>query len=454
MTRPGDATVTGASPGETACEALICRHHGLVHAACRRQVPASEVDDCVQAVFLVLLRRSDQATRSSSLEAWLLTVARHVCATARRTVRNRRHAERGAALQSPRNDPPSIASVSDLLDECLADLPKRQRDAITLHYLTGKSREEVATELGIGVEAVHKQCQRGLERLRERLRRRGAAVPLTVLLAVFAGEAQAASVVPPASAIAMSASQATGTPASLYASGALTAMAIATLTPLSLMAAAALLIVSGTSFIVSAVDAPSTTPSSPAGSPSGTTAVIEGSATEDGLPVGWWTDAGPDVGARTGSDVSVDMNPWQRAAQGSLMGTWEIRDVSDQAPAMAKVRSTGDPIPLNIPSEPRDVPNTTVVITEDAILVQEAGKQRVLFDRWRPGIRSANMLVVVYLASMKPISVDQSQAMDGGAVTGKQTIGIPQLGSTRLFRLGRGFVLADGARYLWAWRRK
>jgi DNA-directed RNA polymerase specialized sigma24 family protein len=53
---------------------LAVRHHGLVTAACRRQAPPGESEDCVQAVFLLLMRKPAAAARAPALEAWLQRV--------------------------------------------------------------------------------------------------------------------------------------------------------------------------------------------------------------------------------------------------------------------------------------------------------------------------------------------------------------------------------------------
>ncbi len=222
---------------QEAFAALVRRHQGLVRAACLRQAPNVDVDDCVQAVFLVLLRRPDSAARAHALESWLLTVARKVCSHARRTYRNRQRAELEASMQPANQAAASNAALTEMLDDCLHALPDRQREVITLHYLVGKSREEISAQLGIGVEAVHKQCQRGVERLRDSFRRRGIAVPTSCLLVVLAQEAQAAGGVH-ASAACISLAVPAACPAAHLTAGALATMSIATSIPVITAAAA------------------------------------------------------------------------------------------------------------------------------------------------------------------------------------------------------------------------
>lgn len=78
---------------QEAFAALVVRHHGFVRAACARQAASGDIDDCVQAVFLVLSRRPAAAAKVPSLAAWLQRVARFVCRHAKRSAERRRRAE-------------------------------------------------------------------------------------------------------------------------------------------------------------------------------------------------------------------------------------------------------------------------------------------------------------------------------------------------------------------------
>ena len=251
--------VAAAAGDHAAFDILAARHQGLVRSACSRQGMSAELDDCSQAVFLVLLRKAQEAQRAPSLAAWLLTVTRYVCATARRSAMARQHAEHRAVQDRRTITPDSTPDdpAIEHLDDCLSLLPAGQRTVIAMHFLAGTSRDQVADQLGIGVDAVHQHCHRGLIRLRELLRRRGVVVPATGLLAVLTAQAHAAQA--PASAIPALA----GTTASAYATGATHAMFIATTAPLSL-AAAALNLVTGVAAVGLVSAEPPTPPPQPA----------------------------------------------------------------------------------------------------------------------------------------------------------------------------------------------
>ena len=221
---------------------LIRRHQGLVRAACVRQSPPAQIDDCVQAVFLVLARKSKQAAQAPSIEAWLLGVARLVCSTARRDDARRRRAEQGAAVLTQDSRSAAINPAFEYLDVCLAGLPERQRAVLCQHFLAGHSRDKVARNLGIGIDAVHQHCHRGLQRLRALLQRRGVAMPGTALVALLAGQTEAATTTTLGStfsSINTLTTTATQT-AATYANGACMTMTLKILIPFGLAAASLL----------------------------------------------------------------------------------------------------------------------------------------------------------------------------------------------------------------------
>jgi len=231
------------------------RYQGLVYASCKRQAPSEELDDCVQAVFLVLLRKPSQALRAPALASWLLVVSRHVCATARRSLRARERAEQEAAVRnSPSLQANNIDPVIEHLDFCMMQLPERQRAVISLHYLAGVNREEVAQELGIDIDTVHQHCRRGLERMRELLRRKGVNIPTLGLLAAFSKQAELAATHPNL----ILKTSAAGASASAYATGAIKAMTIASLVSTSVITASILAILGGAA--VGIVNAEMTSP--------------------------------------------------------------------------------------------------------------------------------------------------------------------------------------------------
>jgi hypothetical protein len=82
-----------------------------------------------------------------------------------------------------------------MLHEELNQLPDRYRLPLVLCYLEGKSRDEAAKQIGWSIASVRGRLERGRDRLRRRLIRRG--IDLSAgLLAVLSGERSLAAIVP------------------------------------------------------------------------------------------------------------------------------------------------------------------------------------------------------------------------------------------------------------------
>ncbi len=89
-----------------------------------------------------------------------------------------------------------------VLDEVLQSLPDADRHMIRLRFFDGKSFPQIGTGLGKSEAAAQSQCERALERPCCLLRRKGVAVPVTVLASGLAANATQA--VPAALAAAIS----------------------------------------------------------------------------------------------------------------------------------------------------------------------------------------------------------------------------------------------------------
>src|SRR4051812_42878058 len=88
---------------QDALAVLVDRPAPPVLAGCRRQVGSPDADDAVQAVFLVLAPKPRQAAAAPSTAAWLLRVARNVCANALGARSSRRRME-AAMSATPAHD--------------------------------------------------------------------------------------------------------------------------------------------------------------------------------------------------------------------------------------------------------------------------------------------------------------------------------------------------------------
>jgi len=169
------------------------RYAPAVLGRCRRALgDAHEAEDACQAVFLVLARKAHSIRRGEALAAWLLRTASYVSRTAiRARARRRRFEEEAAAMRRESSAPGSgWREVAPEIDRALDALPAREREAVALHYLAGRTQAEVARELRCPEKTAHWRIRRGLARLREKLARRGVTLAVAALGPMLASSAR------------------------------------------------------------------------------------------------------------------------------------------------------------------------------------------------------------------------------------------------------------------------
>jgi RNA polymerase sigma-70 factor, ECF subfamily len=120
--------------------------------------------DCVQEAFVRAHVRWDRISRMDQPVTWIRRVALNL---AHDHHRRRSRAERahlrlvgGTELEVGEPQPPSELAA------LLQQLPRRQREALALHYVEGLSVAEVAVSMGITDGAVKFHLHQGRERLR------------------------------------------------------------------------------------------------------------------------------------------------------------------------------------------------------------------------------------------------------------------------------------------------
>src|SRR5205814_2209740 len=161
---------------EAAFEALVLRHGPMVLGVCRRILGnAHDAEDAFQATFLVLVRKAESIRPRAMVGNWLYGVACRTALDARRAAARRR-AKEAAVL--PRTQPPDEdrADLRATLDEELQRLPAECRAVVVLSDLEGKTRKEVARQLGWPEGTVASRLARGRARLAKRLARYGLAL--------------------------------------------------------------------------------------------------------------------------------------------------------------------------------------------------------------------------------------------------------------------------------------
>jgi RNA polymerase sigma factor (sigma-70 family) len=196
-----DAALLGAFVAKQdgdAFEMLVRRHGPMVMGVCRRIVgDAADAEDAFQATFLVLVRKAKSVNPRSAVGNFLYGVAWRTAheARSRRARRSRREQpmmEMPMAVAPEHRVPDDLRSV---LDDELSRLPDKYRTPVVLCELEGRSRKDVARQLGVPEGTLSSRLATARKRLAERLARRGfAAASFGVLLTEHAASAS----VPPA----------------------------------------------------------------------------------------------------------------------------------------------------------------------------------------------------------------------------------------------------------------
>jgi RNA polymerase sigma factor (sigma-70 family) len=158
---------------EVAFETLVRKHGPMVLGVCRRLLRhEQDAEDAFQATFLVLVRKVASLRSPRTLANWLHGVARRTALEARSLAAKRRVKE---AAVRPRIEMPNDpwGDLRPVLDEEIGRLAEKYRIAVVLCDLEGKTRKEVARQLGWAEGTVASRLARGRGILAKRLARRG-----------------------------------------------------------------------------------------------------------------------------------------------------------------------------------------------------------------------------------------------------------------------------------------
>ncbi len=161
--------------GDPEAFTAIVRRHGRCVLAAGRKVLSVEADieDMFQATFLVLLRDAGAIRQRGSLGSWLYSVAHRIALKARAAKARRQRVEQQVWSEASEAPDLSWREACTILHEELDRLPDKYRLPLLLCYLEGKSRDEAAQQLGVKLDTLRGRLERGRERLRRRLMKRG-----------------------------------------------------------------------------------------------------------------------------------------------------------------------------------------------------------------------------------------------------------------------------------------
>ncbi|HEX8068424.1 MAG TPA: sigma-70 family RNA polymerase sigma factor [Pyrinomonadaceae bacterium] len=135
----------------------------MVHGLLLARVPYGEVDDLVQDVFLLALRKLDSLRDAARFGPWLAMIARN---RAMDFHRRRRETDELpdtlAALPAPRAEANEVLAI-------ICELPEAYREPLVLRLVEGMTGPEIAERTGLAPASVRVNIHRGMKLLRERL---------------------------------------------------------------------------------------------------------------------------------------------------------------------------------------------------------------------------------------------------------------------------------------------
>lgn len=129
----------------------------------------AEAEDVAQETFLRLWTAASSYTPEARPLTWLYRIAHNACVD-----RHRKRRPETASVETASADRPSglmrRKQTAEAVQRALAELPERQRAALTLVHYEGLAGEEAASVLGVSAEALESLLSRGRKTLRARLR--------------------------------------------------------------------------------------------------------------------------------------------------------------------------------------------------------------------------------------------------------------------------------------------
>lgn len=180
---------------EAAFEALVRRHGPMVLGVCRRVLGNfHDAEDAFQATILVLLRKASGIRPRERVGNWLYGVAFRTALEAK-TMNARRRAKEKQAGRPEAQPSAAVPELSPVIDQEINRLPEKYRLPIILCDLEGRSRKEVAAQLGWKEGTLSGRLSRARALLAKRLVRRGITLSATGLAAALA-QAPAAAYLP------------------------------------------------------------------------------------------------------------------------------------------------------------------------------------------------------------------------------------------------------------------
>ena len=157
---------------------LVERHSDRLLARIQQYIQdLDEAKDVLQDVWLQVIKKYHTYTGTGSIEGWTLSIARNACLMELRSPARNPHTQAATAQWENRwygkgsyhASPETQLIRNDLQRDIwrsIAKLPTRQRKAVILRLVEGRSTAETANAMGCSISAVKSYMHRAVRRLR------------------------------------------------------------------------------------------------------------------------------------------------------------------------------------------------------------------------------------------------------------------------------------------------
>src|SRR5579871_358791 len=174
---------------QAAFAAIVERHLPFVYATCVREIRDADLaQDAAQVVFLILARKAATLHDGRVLASWLFQTARLVTRDILKKERRRMRREQIALQMGVATSYQEAVwmQTEPLLNEALAVLNSKERDAVLLRFIEGRSLKETGAALGLSEGAANMRISRALQKMRRHLDKGGVALSASLLTALIA----------------------------------------------------------------------------------------------------------------------------------------------------------------------------------------------------------------------------------------------------------------------------
>jgi RNA polymerase sigma-70 factor (ECF subfamily) len=137
----------------------------MVHGILLARVPYGEVDDLVQDVFLVALRKINALRDAAAFGPWLAMITRNRAMDFHRRSRDTTELTEDIATADAVAPEAEATEVLNLIRQ----LPEAYREPLILRFVEGMTGPEIAARTGLAPASVRVNIHRGMKLLREKM---------------------------------------------------------------------------------------------------------------------------------------------------------------------------------------------------------------------------------------------------------------------------------------------